>query len=93
MLLPSIQETGLGGTEVLTVMAQVTIADVLTIVSVPIVLQPSRTWHAVLGTLLVAGAVLAVHFAAQPLRRRAWVDHARRLSRKRHWALDLGCRW
>ena len=89
VLLPSIQETGLGGTEVLTVMAQVTIADVLTIVSVPIVLQPSRAWHAVLGTLLVAAAVLAVHFAAQPLRRRGWVDHARRLSRKRHWALDL----
>ncbi len=89
VLLPSIQETGLGGTEVLTVMAQVTIADVLTIVSVPIVLQPSRTWHAVLGTALVAVAVLAVHFVAKPLRRSVWVEHARRLSRKRHWALDL----
>jgi Kef-type K+ transport system membrane component KefB len=89
VLLPSIQETGLGGTEVLTVMAQVTIADVLTIVSVPIVLQPSRTWHAVLGTALVAAAVLVVHFVAKPLRRSVWVEHARRLSRKRHWALDL----
>jgi len=89
VLLPSIQETGLGGTEVLTVMAQVTIADVLTIVSVPIVLQPSRTWHAVLGTALVAAAVLAVHFLARPLRRSAWVEHARSLSRRRNWALDL----
>ena len=89
VLLPSIQETGLDGREVLTVMAQVTIADVLTIVSVPIVLQPSRTWHAVLGTLLVVAAVVALHFAAQLLRRHAWVEHARRLSKKRHWALDL----
>ena len=31
------------------VMAQVTIADVVTIVSVPIVLQPSRAAHALLG--------------------------------------------
>ncbi len=89
VLLPAIQESGLGGAEVLTVMAQVTIADVLTIVSVPIVLQPSRTWHAVLGTALVAGAVVALRLAALPLRGRAWVDHARRLSKERHWALDL----
>ena len=89
VLLPSIQETGLDGREVLTVRAQVTIADVLTIVSVPIVLQPSRTRHAVLGTLLVVAAVVALHFAAQLLRRHAWVEHARRLSKTRHWALDL----
>ncbi len=89
VLLPSIQESGLAGPEVLTVMAQVTIADVLTIVSVPIVLQPSRTWHAVLGTLLVGGAVVAVHFAAVSLRGRAWVVRAQRLSKRRHWALDL----
>ena len=89
VLLPAIQESGLGGTEVLTVMAQVTIADVVTIISVPIVLQPSRTWHAVLGTALVAGAVFALRLAALPLRGRAWVEHVRRLSKERHWALDL----
>ncbi len=89
VLLPAIQESGLGGTEVLTVMAQVTIADVVTIVSVPIVLQPSRAWHAVLGTALVAGAVVALRFAALPLRGRSWVDRARGLSKKRHWSLDL----
>ncbi len=89
VLLPAIQESGLGGKEVLTVMAQVTIADVLTIVSVPIVLQPSRTLHAVLGTALVAGAVVALRLAALPLRGRAWVEHVRGLSKKRHWALDL----
>jgi len=89
VLLPAIQESGLTDPEVLTVMAQVTIADVLTIVSVPIVLQPSRTWHAVLGTALVAGAVVLLRFAALPLRGRAWVDHARALSKERRWALDL----
>jgi Kef-type K+ transport system membrane component KefB len=89
VLLPSIQESGLRGPEVLSVMAQVTIADVLTIVSVPIALQPSRTWHAVLGTLLVVGAVVALHFAARSLRERAWVKHAQHLSKRRHWALDL----
>ena len=89
VLLPAIQESGLGGTEVLTVMAQVTIADVVTIVSVPIVLQPSRTWHTVLGTLLVAGAVVGLRLAALPLRGRAWVERVRHMSKERHWALDL----
>ena len=89
VLLPAIQESGLGGAEVMTVMAQVTIADALTIVSVPIVLQPSRAWHAVLGTALVAGAVVALRCAALPLRERAWVEHVRGLSKERHWALDL----
>lgn len=89
VLLPAIQESGLGGTEALTVMAQVTIADVVTIVSVPIVLQPSRTWHTVLGTLLVAGAVVGLRLAALPLRGRAWVERVRHMSKERHWALDL----
>jgi len=89
VLLPAIQESGLGGAEVLTVMAQVTIADVLTIVSVPIVLEPSRAEHAVLGTALVAGAVVALRLAALPLRGRAWIERVRHLSKSRRWALDL----
>src|SRR5580658_5149458 len=40
VLLPAIQESRLAGREALEVMVQVTVADVLTILSVPIVLQP-----------------------------------------------------
>jgi Kef-type K+ transport system membrane component KefB len=58
VLLPALQEAGIAGPDVLTVMAQVTIADVITILSVPIVLQPARVGHAVLGGVLVGAAVV-----------------------------------
>lgn len=89
VLLPALQETGAEGPAVLTVMAQVTIADVVTILSVPIALQPGRTAHAVLGGALVVLAVLALYALARLLAGHDWVRRVRRLSKARHWALDL----
>ena len=89
VLLPAIQESGADGPAVLTVVAQVTIADVVTIVSVPIVLQPGRTAHALLGGALVVAAVLALYGVARLLSGREWVHRIRRLSKARRWALDL----
>jgi Kef-type K+ transport system membrane component KefB len=89
VLLPALQEAGIVGTEVMTVMAQVTIADVLTILSVPIVLQPGRVGHAALGGALVAIAVVLLLGVDRMLSARGWFRQARRLSKQRHWALDL----
>ncbi len=89
VLLPALQETGTGGPEVLSVVAQVTIADVVTIVSVPIVLQPSRTAHALLGGVLVAAAAALLLVVARVLAGHEWVERVRGLSKQRHWALDL----
>jgi Kef-type K+ transport system membrane component KefB len=89
VLLPAFEELRLEGATALTVMAQVTIADVITIVSVPIVLQPSRTGHAILGAVLVASCAALVLLAARVLAGHEWVARARRLSKSRHWALDL----
>jgi Kef-type K+ transport system membrane component KefB len=89
VLLPAIEETGLEGIAVMTVMAQVTIADVVTIVAVPIVLQPGRVAHVALGGLLVAAAAAALFAAARLISRGGWVHRVRRLSKQRHWALDL----
>jgi Kef-type K+ transport system membrane component KefB len=89
VLLPALGEADAAGLDALAVMAQVTIADVVTILSVPIVLQPGRTLHAVLGGVLVAVGVLLLFGAARLLRGHAWVHHVRRLSKQRHWALDL----
>jgi Kef-type K+ transport system membrane component KefB len=89
VLLPALQEAEGGGVDVLAVMAQVTIADVATIVSVPVVLRPGRIGEALLGGTLVAAAVLLLLATARLLAGRPWVAHARRLSRRRHWALDL----
>jgi Kef-type K+ transport system membrane component KefB len=67
----------------------VTIADVLTILSVPIVLQPGRVGHVLLGSALVAGAGVLLLLAARSLAGHEWIDRVRHLSKQRHWALDL----
>ncbi len=89
VLLPAFQETGAGGREVYAVMAWVTIADVVTLLSVPIVLQPGRVLHAALGAALVAAAVALLFGSARLLAGRDLIDRVRRLSKQRHWALDL----
>lgn len=89
VLLPALQEAEVAGATAMTVMAQVTIADVLTILSVPIVLEPRRVGHAVLGTALVAAVALLGLGAARALRGRRWPHAVRHLSKRRHWALDL----
>jgi Kef-type K+ transport system membrane component KefB len=89
VLLPALEETGADGPDVYAVMAQVTIADVVTILSVPIVLAPSRAAHAVLGGALVAIAVLLLIGIARLVKGHAWVHRVRGLSKQRHWALDL----
>ncbi len=89
VLLPALTEAGVEGPDALVVMAQVTIADVVTIVAVPIVLQPGRAGHALLGGVLVAAAALLLLSLARLLAGHAWVQAVRRLSKSRHWALDL----
>lgn len=89
VLLPALEEARTEGRDALTVMAWVTIADVVTILSVPIALQPSRAGHAALGGALVAAAGLGLFGVARLLAGHAWVRRVRRLSKQRHWALDL----
>jgi Kef-type K+ transport system membrane component KefB len=89
VLLPALEEAKTEGRDALTVMAWVTIADVVTILSVPIALQPGRLGHALLGGALVAVAGLALFGVARLLAGHAWVRRVRHLSKQRHWALDL----
>jgi Kef-type K+ transport system membrane component KefB len=89
VLLPAFQETGLESALAIRVMAQVTIADVITIVSVPVVLEPGRAGHAALGAVLVALAAALTLLIARALSRQGWTHRARKLSKSRHWALDL----
>jgi len=89
VLLPAVEEMGLAGAEVLSVMAQVTIADIITILAVPIVLQPSHVGEVALGGVLVAGAAVLLFVAARLLAGLEWVHSLRRVSKQRRWALDL----
>jgi Kef-type K+ transport system membrane component KefB len=89
VLLPAFEEAGIDGPAALRVMAQVAIADILTIVSIPIVLQPGRAGHAVLGGVLVAAAAAMTLVLARLLAEHPWAHRVRHMSKTRHWALDL----
>jgi Kef-type K+ transport system membrane component KefB len=89
VLLPAFEEADAGGRDALAVMAQVTIADVVTILSVPIVLAPARVAHALLGGALVAASVAVLLGSARLVANHAWVHRVRELSKQRRWALDL----
>jgi Kef-type K+ transport system membrane component KefB len=90
VLLPIFDEAGLlERPPGLTVLAQVTVADVVSIVVLPLVLQPSRAVRSVLGTLAVVAGALVVLMAAQYAREHGLVRRLRRLSKANAWALDL----
>lgn len=89
VLLPALQETRTESRAAMTAMAQVTVADVLTILAVPIVLQPARVGHALLGGLLVVAGAVALTFAGHRAATAGWVHGLRRRSKQRRWALDL----
>jgi Kef-type K+ transport system membrane component KefB len=67
----------------------VTVADVVSIVALPLVIEPSRAARAVLGTLAVVACALAILVAAHMARGRGVVRRVRRLSKQYEWAMDL----
>jgi Kef-type K+ transport system membrane component KefB len=90
ILLPALAERGmLDDPRALTVMAQVTIADIAAIVALPLVLQPGHALRAALGGLLVTGCILLLYLVTRLLHGRPLIGRVRSWSRKRGWALDL----
>ena len=89
VLVPLVQERGLDQARLARTLAQVSIADTLTIVLLPMVLQPSQVRQAALGVLYVLAALAALALLVWTLRGRFWVERLRKLSREREWALEL----
>lgn len=89
IVLPIVEERGLGSRAALVAMAQVTLADIVATLCVSIVLKPSLAGKAVLGTLAVAGGLLAILLLARQLRRHDWVHKLRKTGKRQGWALDL----
>jgi Kef-type K+ transport system membrane component KefB len=88
-VLPMIAEARLTSSQALTVIGQVTIADVVTILAIPLVLQPGRVAHTAQGAVLVAAGAAAVYLVAHWAYRQEWTSRLRKRSKKRRWALDL----
>jgi Kef-type K+ transport system membrane component KefB len=89
IVLPALQEAGVGADRALLAMAWATVADVVTIVAVPLVLNPSKAVRAGLGALAVAAGAVLVLLVAHSLAREPKVHALRSQSRKKAWALDL----
>ena len=88
-VLTMITEARLTGPQALTVIGQVTIADVVTILAIPLVLEPDRVANAALGGALVAAGAVVVYILAAWIYRKGWVHGLRKRSKHRRWALDL----
>jgi Kef-type K+ transport system membrane component KefB len=73
----------------LTVLAQVTVADVVSIVALPLVIEPPRAARSVLGTLAVVAVALAILVAAHQARGLGVIQRVRKLSKEYEWATDL----
>jgi Kef-type K+ transport system membrane component KefB len=89
IVLPALQEAGVTPDRALLAMAWATVADIVTIVAVPLALQPSHAMRAGLGALAVAGGAVVVWVIAELLSRDDSLRELRRQSGKRMWALDL----
>jgi Kef-type K+ transport system membrane component KefB len=89
IVLPALEEAGVGAERALPAMAWATIADVATIVAVPLVLNPSKAVRAGLGAVAVAGGALIVLVVGRLLARYEEVHSLRRQSGRKAWALDL----
>ena len=89
IVLPALQEAGVSPDKALLAMAWATVADIVTIVAVPLALQPSHAVRAGLGALAVAGGAVVVWLVATLLSRDDALRELRRQSGTRMWALDL----
>jgi Kef-type K+ transport system membrane component KefB len=88
-VLPVIQDRGLRGPAVLTVIAQVTVADIAATVAIPFVLQPGKAADVAGGTALIVVALFAMFGVAHVTRRTTAVQALRRQGKRRRWAIDL----
>ncbi|MBI2684005.1 MAG: cation:proton antiporter [Actinobacteria bacterium] len=86
---PILREQGLDRGDGLVVLAQVTAADIITIVALPLALEPARAPRAAIASVVVALAAVAVLAGAFSSERVAFVVRMRALSKRQGWALDL----
>ena len=90
VVLPSLHEVGLlRRAESLPIVLQIAVADLVAIIAVPIVLQPSHALRTALGSLAVGAAATLVYLVARMIDRSSTVATLRQLSASRGWALDL----
>lgn len=89
LVLPTIDNLGLGGPDMLPTLAQVAIADTACIVALPLAIDPAHAPRAALGALLIAALGVALFLALRFLDQRGLWAKARHESHRRNLALEL----
>lgn len=89
VVLPILQERAMTSPAALATMAQVTVADIGAMVTVPLVLAPGRAGRIVVGSAIVAASTVALLVLARHIRHRDEVHALRQLGKRRGWAVDL----
>jgi len=89
LALPVIDGLGLKGPSVLSVTAQIAIADAASIVLLPLVIDPRRAPRAALGALAVAGCSVVAFIILRAGERSGWRKRLHDYSEEHRWALEL----
>jgi len=89
LALPIIESLGLSGPSVLSVTAQIAIADAVSIVLLPLAINPSAAPRAALGGLSIAGCAVALYAVLRSVRNRAWLTRLHEYSGRNNLALEL----
>lgn len=89
LALPVIQSLGLSGPPVLSVTAQIAIADAASIVLLPLAINPAGAPRAALGALAIAGCAVLLYVLLRYAANRGWLLRMHRYSHRRHLALEL----
>jgi Kef-type K+ transport system membrane component KefB len=89
LVLPTVDDLGLGGPKVLLTLAQVAIADTACIVALPLVIEPSHAAPAAIGAVIIAACAIALYFILRELEKRGQLKRFHKFSEKRHFALEL----
>jgi Kef-type K+ transport system membrane component KefB len=87
--LPVIDGLKLDGPPVLSVKAQIAIADAASIILLPLVINPSKAAHAALGALAIAGCAGVLYFVLRHFERNGTHDRLREYSKRHALALEL----
>ncbi|MEV7661348.1 cation:proton antiporter [Paenarthrobacter sp. NPDC089316] len=89
LVLPIVDSLRLGGPKVLTMTAQVAIADIACIVALPLAVDPPNAGRAALGAAVVAVCAVALFFVLRALERSGIRGRVHDVSEDRKFALEL----
>lgn len=89
LAMPVIGSLGLGGAPVLSVTAQIAVADTAAIILVPLVIDPPQALNAGLGAVVIGGCALLVYLGLKALDRRRLRRRLHKYSERHRFALEL----